>query len=194
MRKFILGLLFGLCLSLGSVVYASDSIQSMLVSMASSVNYDDSSNRISIKQSSAKFDKDLANPIPFVYYERNYEGGTVWIQEILLVQGSSCWYGCADAVKPYSALLKKFEYPPVEVVPGSSILVQYPKGMEPKSIKITRVIAEGSQNDIMYDRDEDMLFENEKILLPKEAGIYNLWIKSWWDSGDTSYFFAVEIK
>lgn len=97
-------------------------------------------------------------------------------------------------MKPYAGLLKKLEYPPVEVTPGSSILVQYPKGMEPKSIHVTRVIAKESPSDWTFERDEDMLFENGKITLPKEPGIYNLWIKSLWDSGDTSYLFAVEIK
>lgn len=125
MKRFILGLCCGICLSLGSAAYASESIQSLLVnvnflfngikkeisseysvfnyqghiyvpirfvaeSMGSTVDYEDSSHRISIKQSSAKFDKNLANPIPFVYYERNYEGGTVWWQDIPLVQGSGC--------------------------------------------------------------------------------------------------------
>ncbi|WP_240420669.1 copper amine oxidase N-terminal domain-containing protein [Paenibacillus periandrae] len=229
-KKFMLGLIFGLCLSLGSVVYASDSIQSILVNvkfvfngikkdigseysvmnyqghiyvpirfiaenMPSSIDYDDHKKEIRIEQNSVKIEKGLAAPVPFVYYERKYQNGTLWNQEIPILLGSSCWKGCVDVIKPYSHLLKMVEYQPVTVAPGSSILIQYPKGMEPSSIKIIRAIAQESESDMMSDRFEDMIFENHRILLPDEPGTYTIWIKSLWAaSGDTSYIFAVEIK
>lgn len=228
-KKFMLGIIFGLCLSLGSVVYASDSIQSILVNvnilfngirkdvgseysvmnfqghiyvpirfiaenMNSTIDYDDRKKEIRIEQNSVKIEKGLAAPVPFVYYERKYQNGTLWNQEIPILQGSSCWKGCVDVIKPYSYLLKMVDYHPVVVAPGSSILIQYPKGMEPNSIRITRVIAQESESDMMSDRFEDMIFENQRIHLPNEAGTYNIWIKSLWTTGDTSYIFAVEIK
>ncbi|MCR8635687.1 copper amine oxidase N-terminal domain-containing protein [Paenibacillus radicis (ex Xue et al. 2023)] len=82
--------------------------------MAAEVIYDEAYNRIRIQQSTAKFDEFTFAPTPLVTYEKKSKFGTIWNQEIPLIQGSGCWMTCADFARP-ADLIKVTDYSPVPV-------------------------------------------------------------------------------
>jgi hypothetical protein len=153
--------------------------------MAAEVNYDEENKRIIIQQSTAKFDEFSLAPSPFVAYEKKSKNGIIWNQEIPLIQGSGCWMDCVDAGLP-ADLIKHTDYTPISVFQNSSLVIQYPKGMEPSSTKVFKLVGTGY---------EELKFEKGRLIFSDMPGIYTLVIRSTWDQGgSTSYVFAVEIK
>jgi len=156
--------------------------------MHSVVHYDESKEIITIAQQSVKFDERVSAPVPSVAYEKKYKG-TVWMQEIPLLQGNSCWNGCMEATGPVAQWVSKAEYPPVSVKPGSNLVIKYPAGLEPDGLTVFAVYDSGSEK----ERFVEMMAEKGRLQLPKERGLYTILINSAWSEGYTSYALVVHI-
>ncbi|MBP1989821.1 stalk domain-containing protein [Paenibacillus eucommiae] len=162
--------------------------------MATQINYNDNTKTISIEQSSVKFDERISAPVPYVAYER-YHNGTLWMQEIPLLQGTSCWKGCIEVPGSHSEIIKQFDYPPVSMEPESQIKIVYPRAVEPKNlIAYIEKISEDVNEENEENKDNEINIVNDRLQLPIESGIYHIVINSGWDDGHTTYMFMVEIK
>lgn len=157
--------------------------------MHSEVYYDENKELISIKQQSLAFDEQIEAPVPSIAYENEYKDGTVWMQEIPLLQGSSCWNGCLEVNDPVDQWVSEARYPPVSVKPGSNIVITYPAGLEPDGLKIFNVYDSGNGTE-QYD---EMMAVNHRVQLPTELGVYTILVNSDWETGYTSYAFVIHI-
>lgn len=180
--------------------------------MAADVQYEAGTRKIMIDQFSVKFDEQILAPVPYAAYEKKTRNGTVWMQEIPLVQGSSCWVGCVHVpgalsiteeqaehlpvvMKPESEyeiahLIEQAEYPPVVVNPESDLVIRYPKGLEPKTLEVTmEPLSANSQNE-----EKIMSMDGNRLHLPEKTGLYLISIRSNWHEGYTLYAFVVEIR
>ncbi|WP_205516324.1 copper amine oxidase [Paenibacillus sp. SYP-B3998] len=156
--------------------------------MAANITYE-AGKTISIEQTSVRFDELVSAPVPYVAYVRNFKDGRTWLQDIPLLQGNSCWSSCYHAPKPLSKFLAENEYPPVIVKPGSTLIIKYPQGMEPKQLDVLMGAS-------LVDREEDykeIKLDKGRLFLPENPGEYNILMNAIWDHGDTSYIFAVTI-
>ncbi|WP_171655112.1 stalk domain-containing protein [Paenibacillus foliorum] len=163
--------------------------------MAAEVVYDEAYNRVRIQQSTAKFDELTLAPSPLVTYEKKSKNGGLWKQEVPLLQGSGCWMGCADFI-PLADLAKVFDYQPIPVLQKSSLVIQYPKGMEPDSIKVLKLVGNEKEENLVRNKYEELNSEKGRLVFTDEPGIYTLVIRSTWDQLErsASYVFVVEIK
>lgn len=180
--------------------------------MAADVQYEADTRKIMIDQFSVKFDEQIMAPVPYVAYEKKTRNGTVWMQEIPLVQGSSCWMGCVHVpgaltltdeqaehlpvvMKPKSEyeiahLIEQAEYPPVVVKPESDLVIQYPKGLEPKTLEvIMEPLSVSAQKE-----EKIMSMDGNWLHLSEKTGLYLISIRSNWDEGYTLYAFVIEIR
>ncbi|SEG51702.1 stalk domain-containing protein [Paenibacillus sp. UNC499MF] len=157
--------------------------------MASDVGYNASTGITSIDQHSVRFDDVVAAPKPEVVYEKRLGNGSVWMQDIPLLQGNSCWAGCIQDPRSDLTMLKQAEYPAVDVKPGAYIGIRYPKGMEPKRMESSFITNVGGKEKFMV-----INMDQGRIRLPGEPGIYSILLRSYWDQGDTTYLFAVKIS
>lgn len=156
--------------------------------MHSAVHYDENKEIITIAQQSVKFDERVSAPVPSVAYEKKYKG-TVWMQEIPLVQGSSCWNGCMEATGPVAQWVSQAEYPPVGVKPGSNLVIKYPAGLEPNMLNVYTVREISGKPEQLVE----MKLDNDRLQLPEQVGTYTILINSNWNEGYTSYAFVVQI-
>lgn len=157
--------------------------------MASDVGYNASTGITSIDQHSIRFDDVVAAPKPEVVYEKRLGNGSVWMQEIPLLQGNSCWAGCIEDPRSDLTMLKQAEYPAVEVKPGAYIGIRYPEGMEPGRMEGSFITNAGGKDKYMA-----INMDQGRIRLPGEPGVYFIMLRSYWDQGNTTYLFAVQIN
>ncbi|MGG3279156.1 stalk domain-containing protein [Paenibacillus solani] len=157
--------------------------------MYAEVDYDENKELITIKQQSLEYDDIVEAPIPSIAYKNKYKDGTVWLQEIPLLQGSSCWNGCLDVTQPIGKWLSEAQYPPVRVKPGSDIVITYPAGMEPDRMTVFNVVELGNG----AEQSVELVVLHNRVQLPKEPGIYHILVNSDWEAGFTSYAFAIHI-
>jgi len=157
--------------------------------MYAEVDYDKTKELITITQQSLEFDDIVRAPVPSIAYENKYKDGTVWMQEIPLLQGNSCWYGCLDVTEPIGKWLSQAQYPPVRMKPESSLVISYPVGLEPDRLTVFNVIDSGNG----ADQSVEMTVLDNRLQLPKEPGIYHILVNSDWEAGFTSYVFTIHI-
>ncbi|WP_217561158.1 copper amine oxidase N-terminal domain-containing protein [Paenibacillus sp. GbtcB18] len=156
--------------------------------MASDVGYNADTGITSIDQHSIRFDDAVAAPKPEVVYEKRLRNESIWMQDIPLLQGNSCWVECIQDSRSDLTLLKQAEYPPVEVKPGSYIGIRYTKGMEPQQMECSVITNEDGKE--LYKAIE---MDQGRIRLPREPGVYSIVLRSNWEQGYTTYLFAVKI-
>lgn len=157
--------------------------------MYAEVDYDKKKELITIKQHSLEFDDIVEAPIPSIAYENKYKDGTPWMQELPLLQGSSCWNGCLEVTQTIGKWLSEAQYSPVLVKPGSSLVISYPAGIEPNKLAVLNVIDSGNG----VEQSVEMTVLHNRVQLPKELGIYHILVNSDWELGFTSYVFAIHI-
>ncbi|MFB7816055.1 copper amine oxidase [Paenibacillus chitinolyticus] len=156
--------------------------------MASDVEYRENTGITSIDQHSIRFDDAVAAPKPEVVYEKRLRNGSMWMQDIPLLQGNSCWVECIQDSRSDLTLLKQAEYPAVEVKPESYIGIRYTKGMEPQQLECSVITsADGKELYTAIEMDQG------RIRLPREPGVYSIVLRSNWEQGNTTYLFAVKI-
>ncbi|KZS43314.1 copper amine oxidase [Paenibacillus glucanolyticus] len=157
--------------------------------MHSEVYYDENKELISIKQHSLAFDEQIEAPVPSIAYEHEYKDGSVWMQEIPLLQGNSCWNGCLEMNDPVVQWVSEAEYPPVRMKPGSNLVITYPTGLEPDGLMISNVLDTGNGTEQYIE----MMADNHRVQLPTEQGFYTILVNSDWERGFTSYAFVIHI-
>lgn len=157
--------------------------------MYADVDYDNNKDLITIKQHSLEFDDIVEAPTPTIAYVNNYKDGTEWLQEIPMLQGSSCWNGCLEVNQPIGKWLAEAQYSPVRVKPGSSLVISYPAGIEPDKLAVLEVIDLGNG----AEQSVEMAILDNRVQLPKEPGIYHILVNSDWETGFTSYVIAIHI-
>lgn len=157
--------------------------------MHSEVQYDERKEIIKIKQQSLEFDKQVEAPVPSIAYENEYKEGAVWMQEIPLLQGNSCWNGCLEVAGPVGHWISEVQYPPVAVKPGSNLVITYPAGLQPDRLSIFNIIDSGDET----EKFVEWMLDNNRVTLPKEPGVYTLLVNSDWKAGFTSYAFVIHI-
>lgn len=161
--------------------------------MAVDIDYREDKRTTYIRQNSVKFDERILAPLPSVAYEKKARSGIVWMQEIPLIDGSSCWLDC---FKPYtgpspaSEIIKQAEYPPVAVKPESDIVITYPKGMKPLLLEVVMEPEPGAGK----KEGKAVPLDGDRLHLPKEPGIYHISIYSTWKQGETRYIFAIDVN
>lgn len=182
------------------------SLRFVAENMAADIQYEADKRKIIIDQFSVKFDEQILAPVPYVAYEKKTRNGTLWMQEIPLLQGSSCWMGCVHVPESMSIidgkaghlpvefeiahLIEQAEYPPVVVKPESDFVIHYPKGLEPKTLEVTlETISDNAQKE-----EKIMPMDGNRLHLPEKTGLYRITIRSKWDEGYTLYAFVVEIR
>ncbi|MFS0840591.1 copper amine oxidase [Paenibacillus sp. 1P03SA] len=157
--------------------------------MVSDVGYNAITGITSIDQHSVRFDDVVAAPKPEVVYERRLRNESVWMQDIPLLQGNSCWAGCIQDPQSDLTMLEQAEYPAVDVKSGAYIGIRYPKGIEPNRMECSLITkAGGKEKYTVINMDQG------RIRLPGEPGVYSILLRSYWDQGETSYLFAVKIN
>ncbi|WP_405081516.1 copper amine oxidase [Paenibacillus chitinolyticus] len=156
--------------------------------MASDVEYREYTGIASINQRSTRFDDVVAAPKPEIIYEKRLRNGSMWMQDIPLLQGNSCWTECIRESRSELTLLKQAEYPAVEVKPESYISIRYTRGMEPQQLECSVITSAGGKE--LYTGIE---MEQGRIRLPREPGIYSIVLRSNWEQGYTTYLFAIKI-
>lgn len=157
--------------------------------MHSAVQYDENKRLTIIDQLSVKYDERIFAPVPYVAYERKYKNGNVWMQEIPLLQGNSCWTGCIEVPGPISQWIDQAEYPPVSMKAGSNLVIKYPEGMEPDKLRVFTVINTSG----LKEQYTEIFSNDHGLQLPKQPGLYNFLINSEWNEGYTSYAFVVNV-
>lgn len=157
--------------------------------MHAEVHYDEEKELITIKQQSLAFDEQVEAPVPSIAYENTYKDGSVWMQEIPLLQGSSCWNGCLEVKDSVGQWITEARYPPVRVKPDSNLVITYPAGLEPDRLTVFNVMDTGNETEQFVD----MMVVNRRLQLPTEPGVYTILVNSDWKAGFTSYAFVVHI-
>lgn len=157
--------------------------------MHAEVHYDEEKELITIKQQSLAFDEQVEAPVPSIAYENTYKDGSVWMQEIPLLQGSSCWNGCLEVKDSVGQWVTEARYPPVSVKPDSNLVITYPAGLEPDRLTVFNVMDTGNETEQFVD----MMVVNRRLQLPTEPGVYTILVNSDWKAGFTSYAFVVHI-
>lgn len=157
--------------------------------MHAEVHYDEEKELITIKQQSLAFDEQVEAPVPSIAYENTYKDGSVWMQEIPLLQGSSCWNGCLEVKDSVGQWVTEARYPPVSVNPDSNLVITYPAGLEPDRLTVFNVMDTGNETEQFVD----MMVVNRRLQLPTEPGVYTILVNSDWKAGFTSYAFVVHI-
>ncbi|QOT12068.1 copper amine oxidase [Paenibacillus sp. JNUCC32] len=157
--------------------------------MHAEVHYDEEKELITIKQQSLAFDEQVEAPVPSIAYENTYKDGSVWMQEIPLLQGSSCWNGCLEVKDSVGQWVTEARYPPVRVKPDSNLVITYPAGLEPDRLTVFNVMDTGNETEQFVD----MMVVNRRLQLPTEPGVYTILVNSDWKAGFTSYAFVVHI-
>ncbi|MEC0207906.1 stalk domain-containing protein [Paenibacillus ehimensis] len=158
--------------------------------MAADVYYREDRRTTYIQQYSVKFDERTLAPVPSVAYEKKTDSGIVWMQEIPLLDGISCWLDCFKRPGTASKILEHAEYSPVAVKPESDIVITYPKGMVPEILEVfmeTESVAGKKEG-------RAVPLDGNRLHLPQKTGLYNILISSAWEQGQTLYIFAIDVK
>jgi predicted small lipoprotein YifL len=109
-------------------------------------------------------------------------------QMVPVIQGSYCWSGdgvsrCEDKISPLELVKKQT---PIVAPPESKVEVKF--DVKPK---------DGSLGANLWINDKPtkvQFISNNKLVIPKEKGIYVYDVYANWDKGDSSYAFALEVK
>ncbi|MEF7440803.1 copper amine oxidase [Paenibacillus lautus] len=157
--------------------------------MHAEIHYDEEKELITIKQQSLAFDEQVEAPVPSIAYENRYKDGSVWKQEIPLLQGSSCWDGCLEVSDSVGQWVTEARYPPVCVKPDSNLVITYPAGLEPDRLTVFNVMDTGNETEQFVE----LMVVNRRLQLPTEPGVYTILVNSDWKAGFTSYAFVVHI-
>ncbi|MCI1778001.1 MAG: copper amine oxidase N-terminal domain-containing protein [Paenibacillus lautus] len=157
--------------------------------MHAEVHYDEEKELITIKQQSLAFDEQVEAPVPSIAYENRYKDGSVWMQEIPLLQGSSCWNGCLEVNGFVGQWVTEAGYPPVSVKPDSNLVITYQAGLEPDRLTVFNVMNTGNETEQFVE----LMVVNRRLQLPTEPGVYTILVNSDWKAGFTSYAFVVHI-
>ncbi|WP_189597081.1 stalk domain-containing protein [Paenibacillus elgii] len=161
--------------------------------MAADIDYQEDKRTTYIQQYSVKFDGRILTPVPYVAYEKKTESGIVWMQEIPLLDGNTCWTDCFKPhtrPSPASEMIKQAEYPPVAVKPESDIVIIYPKDMKPLLLQVTMA----SESDAGKKEGKAVPLDGNRLHLPKKPGRYTISIYADWEQGKAISIFAVDVK
>lgn len=110
--------------------------------------------------------------------------------KIEVAQGSYCWNGlvgtkCEDMISPPD-IIKHHEFKPVIVPPGSKIRIEFSQEPEANTLNVSRWLSSSES--------ENISLSNNKLIVPKEKGVYIYDVFARWKKGDSSYAFAIEVK
>jgi hypothetical protein len=109
-------------------------------------------------------------------------------QMIPVIQGSYCWSGdgvsrCEDKISPPELVKKQT---PIIVPPDSKLEVKF--DVKPKDGSL------GANLWVNGKPTKVQLIGSNKMIIPKERGIYVYDVYANWDKGESSYAFILEIK
>jgi hypothetical protein len=115
---------------------------------------------------------------------------TVEDKKVEVAQGSHCWdglinAGCVDMTSP-PELIKFHELKPVVVSPESELKIEFKNTPQENTLNVNQWLTN--------EKTENVQVKDNRIVLPKEKGVYAYDVSARWEKGDSSYAFVVEIR
>lgn len=115
---------------------------------------------------------------------------TVEDKNVEVAQGSYCWNGlinagCVDMTSP-PEIIKDHEFKPVVASPESELNIEFKNTPQENTLNVNQWLTN--------EKTANVHIRDNKIVLPKEKGVYGYDVSARWEKGDSSYAFVIEIR